>query len=388
LAPETTRRILAVVRRYGIAIGVAALVAFGALFVLQGRSEFGEIAQALGAVEPVWVGLIAALHLVALGIAAVTYRVVLRRLGYSLDAPALAEIHLKRFLVGTIAPVGGPPSLYVFLRSLGQRGVSTGDALVTLSMRGVTGYTSFLLLLIPAFLLQRPSGLILAAASVLFALLIGAFAVIGILLRPAVGPTRLEARAPRPVRSFLAQTREHRLGFADFVLPFQLGLLSHLVNAAMLYVGLRAVGYEASIAVVLIGYAVGNLFLMLSPAFQGVGLVELTMVIALQQAGVPATAAIAATLLFRFGDLWLPLMIGAVLQVVRSSLVRRAAWSIASATMSGALAATGLLSGVRSSTEPPRLSRGLAPAVLVLEISIAPGIAAWASFGAALTSSL
>ena len=55
-------------------------------------------------------------------------------------------------------------------------------------------------------------------------------------------------------------------------------------------------------------------FLLVAPVFNGIGFVEVSMAVALQQLGVPPAAAIGATLLTRAGELWLPLAAGIAFQ--------------------------------------------------------------------------
>jgi uncharacterized membrane protein YbhN (UPF0104 family) len=63
-------------------------------------------------------------------------------------------------------------------------------------------------------------------------------------------------------------------------------------------------------------YLVGMVVLLVAPIFQGIGLVEAGMALALQQHGVPPTAAVGATLLCRVGELWLPLLAGIAIQTM------------------------------------------------------------------------
>jgi hypothetical protein len=130
-------------------------------------------------------------------------------------------------------------------------------------------------------------------------------------------PALAQRWAPERILSFVETAKTHRMGALDFAMPTALSVLSHGLTAFMLFAGLQAVGYSAGISTVLIGYVVGKLFFMMAPVFQGIGIVELGMAIALQQAGVPVAIAVSGALLFRVGDLWLPLLWGFLLQLVR-----------------------------------------------------------------------
>ena len=61
--------------------------------------------------------------------------------------------------------------------------------------------------------------------------------------------------------------------------------------------------------------AVIALVLLVAPVFQGIGVVEVSMAVALQHMGIPPAAAVSATLLTRVGELWLPLLTGVMVQL-------------------------------------------------------------------------
>jgi hypothetical protein len=97
-------------------------------------------------------------------------------------------------------------------------------------------------------------------------------------------------------------------------------LATKLGGVVMLFIALRAVGQAPDIQVPLMAYVVGMVFLLVAPVFQGIGVVEVSMAVALQHLGVPPAAAGSATLLTRVGELWLPLVTGVVMQL--SELLR------------------------------------------------------------------
>ncbi len=80
----------------------------------------------------------------------------------------------------------------------------------------------------------------------------------------------------------------------------------------MLAASLQAVGQHPSLTTLLVARVGASLAILALPVFQGAGAVELTVIGALHAGGVPVADAIAATLLFRIGQFWAPLMIGGV----------------------------------------------------------------------------
>jgi hypothetical protein len=158
--------------------------------------------------------------------------------------------------------------------------------------------------------------------------------------------------------TFVRTAKAHRMTPGDFVLPTMFAFLSHVATAFMLFAGLQAVGYPATISTVLIGYVVGKLFFMMAPVFQGIGIVEIGMALALQQAGVPSAVAVSGALLYRVGDLWLPLSWGFMVHLVRVPVLqhlREAKAQAGSMVSSVATAPAGLWDGI--SIRTARLSR-------------------------------
>lgn len=317
------RRGLAFGSRYGIFIWLTLFLGLTVAFISRQRSEIQQIGTALSAADARWLVGIALFQLITLALAGLTYKVILRRLGHDMRLHQLVDLHLQRHVVGTLTPVGGPASVYVLIRNLGRRGIPADDAVLTTTLRSATGYASFVLLLIPTFLIHRPSGIALIGAAILFAMLVFLLTAITLLLRSGHhGHPRF---LPNRFVGFVDNARHYQIRPRDLLAPFSVGLLYNLANAAGLFIALRAMHQDVSPAIVLVGFTAGTMFSIVAPVFQGIGLVEVSMAVALQQMGVPVPAAVGAALLFRLGDLWLPLLLGLVVQAGRQNLVRNTA---------------------------------------------------------------
>ena len=305
------------IRRFGVLFAVALLIVFGTIFILSGRGEITEAVGLIASISPLWLLLLAALQGLVLLIAAWKYQVVLWRQGYRVGLFRLIEVHLQRVVIGAVTPVGGPASIYVLVRSLRADGVKDSDSLLLASVRGIAGVLAFLFFLIPVLLLQTPTTLVTIATTGLFAALAATLWVSILVLRQRDMPVFVQRWAPGRVLGFIATAKAHRMRARDFVAPTALSFGSHVATAAMLFAGLQAVGFPATVSTVLIGYVVGKLFFMMAPVFQGIGFVEIGMALALQQAGVPAAVAVSGALLYRVGDLWMPLSWGFAVQFAR-----------------------------------------------------------------------
>ncbi len=87
-------------------------------------------------------------------------------------------------------------------------------------------------------------------------------------------------------------------------------LMAHLVNLASLYALFRAFQEPIQFGPLVAGFAVGELFLVVSPTPMGIGVMEGAMVLVYNSLGIATESAAVVTLAFRGLSLWLPLFIG------------------------------------------------------------------------------
>jgi uncharacterized protein (TIRG00374 family) len=309
--------------RFGAYLWLTLVLVFTVWFGWRNQGEIQTIWRSLRAADPTWIAALVGLEIGILALIAVTYRSLLMRLGHTVGVSDLINVHLQRVVVGTVTPVGGPSSMAIFVHALRRRGVRPADALLTVSIKSVIGNAAFLILLVPVLFVQKPSTLLLLSTGGLILLVM----TMGWLLYTALSgkkpPRWVLRRIPRKGLRFLAEVRAHQISPASLVQPFLYMLATKLGGVVMLFIALRAVGQAPDIQVPLMAYVVGMVFLLVAPVFQGIGVVEVSMAVALQHLGVPPAAAVSATLLTRVGELWLPLVTGVVVQM--SEMLRRKA---------------------------------------------------------------
>jgi uncharacterized membrane protein YbhN (UPF0104 family) len=333
ISPRATSRLLTLGRRYGVLVLVVLLAGFLTLFVYRGRGEIAQALSLLRTINLLWIVPLFALQALVITFAALMYRGVLQRLGHRVGMLMLADVQLQRVLVGSVTPIGGPPSLYVMIRRLGQRGIPAGDVLMATSARSFAMLGGFGLIVPAALLFQRPNTAMLVASLILLSLLAGLGTGFGMVCRGWTIPGPIARRLPDRLDGFLQSIREQQIGVRDLVRPVLIGMSVHVVMAGMLFASLHAVGYQPAVDMVLVGYVAGNLMVLVAPVFRGVGMVELAMALALQRAGVPAVEAVGAALLYRLGDLWLPIMAASVIQAIRLPFARRLLTEVSGGTI-------------------------------------------------------
>ncbi|HEV2127051.1 MAG TPA: lysylphosphatidylglycerol synthase transmembrane domain-containing protein [Thermomicrobiales bacterium] len=309
---HTGRRLLG---RYGAWIWLALVLGATVWFGWRQQVEIRNIWHSLRTADPTWIAALVGIEIVILALITITYRSLLLRLGHEVRFSSLINVHLERIVVGTVTPVGGPSSMAIFVHRLRQRGVKPADALLTVSIKSVIGNFAFLLLLVPVLFVQKPSTLLLLSTGALILLVISMAWLLHTALSRKKPPRWIISRLPRKALRFLAEVRSHQISLGSLIGPFFYMLATKLGGVAMLFIALKAVGHAPNIQVPLMAYVVGMVFLLVAPVFQGIGVVEVSMAVALQQMGVPTAAAVSAVLLTRVGELWLPLLTGVLVQL-------------------------------------------------------------------------
>lgn len=316
--PAAIRRILCLVRAYGLYLWFALLPVLVTVIVLRRRDELNQIAAAMRQANPGWLLAGALVELAILLAIALTYRGILRRLGHRLSCQTLLAAHLQRTAIGAISPVSGPATVYVFLRHLGRRGVATDDGLLTVALRSIAGQVAFVVVLVGA-IAATGSVYALPGLAVLATIALGAVAVsrwrLGSAIVGAGWTARLPHWAQARTEKFLLRARRHRLTPRDLVLPLACAVSARLGTSAILFASLHALSVPASIDVVATAFCASMLAHIATPVFQIAGVVETATAVALAHAGVPADAAVGAMLLWRLLEHWLPVLLGLILQV-------------------------------------------------------------------------
>jgi uncharacterized membrane protein YbhN (UPF0104 family) len=317
-SPGLLRRTFAFVRRYGLILWIVALLLFTAAIVVRRWQEFEQIVAALRTADPAWLVLGVAIETAILIVIALTYRTILRRLRHDLPGQTLLSAHLQRTAIGAVSPLGGPTSVYVFVRYVRRYRVSTDDALLTVALRSIAGQVAFVLLLVAA-LLATGSEFGLPGLAVLVA--IGAAGLVVRRLRPfGPGPgsgwtDRLPAWARERTEQFRRRAHRHQLVPRDLALPLGLTIATRLGTIGILYASLHALGTSASFGLVATAYCAAMFAHLAVPIFHGAGAVETATAVALTHAGMETETAIGAVLLWRLLECWLPIGIGLLLQI-------------------------------------------------------------------------
>jgi phosphatidylglycerol lysyltransferase len=347
------------IRRVDARVWFVLLAGFAIWFLIRERAEIQTINRVLRSANPWWVGGMVLVAVAAQVLFTAKDILIYRLMGKRVPVLPLVEVNFQRHILATIAPGGGPGSFLIAVRRFSEFGITADDVVLASVLYGLLGYSTFAIFLAPVIVWlmihHAAPALLLAAAGILVALVVLMFLSVTWLLSGHAMPHPIARRLPRRVLDFVEQTRNHGIRTRQLIPTMILTLVIDASGVVMLWVCLRAVGVHASFWQSASGYSVGTLFLMLAPVFQGIGVVEVSMAVALERLGVGKAQALAATVIYRVGELWLPL-IAAVASEARTRQGLKAAPQHLPAVLTGV---TGFLSvfSVLAPELPRRVNR-------------------------------
>jgi uncharacterized protein (TIRG00374 family) len=305
------------IQRYFTIVWLTVLGVSVAYVVFRGRSELRDTWKQLQSADLTWIGIAIIIQVFMLIFSGMTYKVILKRLGYSVPLPLMINAHMQRTTISTVTPGGGPASVFIFARFIAKRGVPAEDGLLTIAVRSLAVTITFIAVLIPGAAIDDSlQGMIIAGAGIA-ALIIGGIALwrgnANNWKTPLAWSERLPSWAKGRIQGFIITFRDHGLKPVDLVPAIILTLLVRLTVVLVLYACLEALGVDPTFQTMIHTYFATILAGAVIPLFGGAGAVEAVSILTLTQAGIAGDVAIGATLLWRFIDLWIPVAIGLLL---------------------------------------------------------------------------
>lgn len=299
-------------------IGWLTILAISVAYVLfRGRSELRSTWDQLQNADLTWIAIAIVIQAFMILFNGMTYKVILKRLGYSVPLLMMVNAHMQRTTISTVTPGGGPASVFIFARFVAKRGVPAEDGLLTIAVRSLAVAITFIAVLIPGAAIDDSlQGMIISVVGVV-ALIVGGIALwrgnANDWQTPLAWSERLPSWAKARIQGFIVTFREHGLKPVDLLPAIVLTLLVRATVVAVLYACLKALGVDPTFQTMINTYFASIVAGAVIPLFGGAGAVEAVSILALTQAGIAKDVAIGATLLWRFIDLWIPVGIGLIL---------------------------------------------------------------------------
>jgi len=317
----------------------AVLLLLALYFVMTRFTEVEHVAQTLQRGDVKWIMLAIGLHFVWLVNLAASFRSCYRLLGLDETIERLLLLTLGANFVNVIAPAAGVSGLAVFISDSRARGKPTGRVTSAAALSIMYDYMAFIVVLalgLTVLIRRDRLGAAEITASLVMVAIASVFAVLlwtGMRSKDRLGEVlawmgRTVNRLLRPIRKrdYLSEdkarefAREVAEGLAiarhaprgAILLPAALALSKQALMISILFMVFMAFGQAFSVGTLVAGYAIGYLFVIVSPTPSGIGFVEGAMTLALTTLRVPLAAATIITLAFRGITVWLTLLYGMI----------------------------------------------------------------------------
>lgn len=319
MAQSLRARVLAFCHRYGTLLWLTFLIGFLAFFLNQHGADLRNAVGLIVRGDPRWAFVMIVMQLSTVALVTGKWRMLFRRLGVYLPAQTVLGAYLRRHLIGTVVPLGGPAGLVHFVRDLGKHRVSSGTVLHASVLASLVNQVAFALYLVAALawlaISGKATGTVLIATIVVAALVIAAFVSVSVLLKRAELPRVLTDRLPARVLKPISEIRANGVRFHHIALALPFAIAVNIAGVALLAVALMVVGQHPVITTVLSARVASSISGLMLPVMQGGGAVEVTMVGTLHAGGVPLPQAVAAMVVFRIVQFWIPIALGGLAMV-------------------------------------------------------------------------
>jgi uncharacterized protein (TIRG00374 family) len=297
-------------------LGAALLAAL--IAAVSQLAEEREFAQLVESAKPAWLVVAAALQAATYIAQAEVFRAAIPRVPQrSLSRAWLYELGLAKLFLDQALPSAGVSSTVMIVKALESRHLSRGVAAACAMINIASYHAAYVVALCAALAITstlRETSWVLLALS-------GFFIVFAIAM--SVGITVLAGRQARPgslvTRVPGLKGVVHFLERADATLVrdarvlrrttmWQLAIV--LLDAATMWVCLRALGADAPPDAVFASFMVASLVRTMGVVPGGLGTYEATSVFTLRLLGISVSAALSATLMFRGLSFWIPMLPG------------------------------------------------------------------------------
>ncbi|MEO8146896.1 MAG: phosphatidylglycerol lysyltransferase domain-containing protein [Bacteroidia bacterium] len=222
-------------------------------------------------------------------------------------------LFLKRNFISVFIPAGGFTSLGFFSNEISGNNISKTKIHFASVIYAFTGLLTVVIAAVPilVYLLikQNLSSNELSAFALLVLLIaVIAWSIYSLLNEGVIA--KITLRFFPDFNIILEELKSLKFDKSSFINTIIVSTLIEISGIAGLWIALRAVGLDASLEVACVGYIVTVLILVISPFLRGVGPIDASVALVLFQYGYDKSAAIAAMLIYRLFEFWLPLFYG------------------------------------------------------------------------------
>ncbi len=282
-------------------------------FIRQEHIEVIKIKSQLSESQPLYIFtgvILTAVYILAQGL---MYIYSFKTLNKKIPLGLSVNLFLKRNLVSIFLPAGGFSSLAFFTKEIEAKGITKSQTHLASTVFGFCGILSVVLVAIPVLgvaLLFTKLGTA-ELLGFLFLILLTLFFIFLIYSVSVKGKAYIWLTKFKPsLSTILDDMVDQKINKNHFWNTLFVSIGIEFIGIAHLYICMLALGFHANLPAAIIGYIVMVILLIASPFLRGLGAIEVSLTVVLQQFGFPVIAAATITLLFRFFEFWLPLVAG------------------------------------------------------------------------------
>jgi len=301
-------------------------------------AEVSKLAQTLSSGNWGWVAGAAALQLAFYIVYAGIYEVAFATVQVHATIRELLPVLFSAVFVNVAVPTGGASGVALFIDDAARHHQSPARAAAGVLLVLTVDFTAFTVLLGLGLAHLALSGVLrtydLIAAVILLGIIMGlAIALLLGLWRSSLllhmllwvqrlvnrimgwfkrGPVIHEDWAAKHAMDFSAASIAIACNPWKLTRALIVALIAHGINLASIYLLFLAFYGPISPGTLIAGYAIGNLFWIVSITPQGVGVVEGVMTLAYTSLGIPVAQAAVVVLSYRGLAFWLPLIVGSI----------------------------------------------------------------------------
>lgn len=283
-------------------------------FIKHEQSELKQVKQLIFGANWIWISWGIVLSIAYLFVHGMMYKSAFSAIGGNIALADGTLLYLKRNFISVFLPAGGVSSLAFFSGSIEKKGVSQSQINFASSIYGFVGILSVIVVAIPVFIYAIFEG------SIGYGEWFGLFAVLGLitliylLYRSVIskGTIYLLLIKYIPVTEvYAADFRNNTIERNSFLKTLGYSILIEIIGVVHIYIAMRALAIHPAITHALVAYIVGVVFLIISPFLRGLGAVEASMTFMLIRLGYTSAEAVSITLIYRFMEFWIPMLLGA-----------------------------------------------------------------------------
>lgn len=283
------------------------------------RNEGREFVRLVAHARPAWLLLGVLLQIGTYVAAALILQRIIARAGIARPLWSYMGLAFAKLFIDQVVPTGGMSGTVLIVRALDRRGIPRGTSMAAIVVELMSYYAAYVAALVIALGVVWMHGdltpLIILPAAIFASVAAGVAVALVLVSRGRTLPRWIQ-RLPIVGSGFRALAEATPDIAHDGILIARctgLQVVVFLLDAVTLWMMLRALGLSVHPAQVFASFMLSTLARTLGILPGGLGVFEAASVATLKLVGVPITAGLAATLLFRSLSYWLPMVPGVIL---------------------------------------------------------------------------